>query len=202
VCAEIPDPNENPRLWKVVTETMLHGQCGPANPSAPCMRRGRCCFGYPKSFVEQTQESDEYSYLIYRRRNNGRTFSRTEGGFVYDNRWVAPFNAWLSLTFDCHINLEICSNITAVQYIYKYVYKGPDRAEIVIVPAEQEPPNPNEVQEYQRGASEASWRILQFPMHKEFPSVQHLPVHLPNQQQVTFDETGNIMQVLATAMHT
>lgn len=87
-------------------------------------------------------------------------------------------------TFDCHINLEICSNITAVKYIYKYVYKGPDRAEIVIVPAEQEPPNPNEVQEYQRGryvsASEASLRILQFPMHKEFPSVQRLPVHLPN----------------------
>jgi len=51
-------------------------------------------------------------------------------------------------------------------------------------------------------ASEASWRILQFPMHKEFPSVQRLPVHLPNQQQVTFDETENIMQVLATAMHT
>ena len=39
-------------------------------------------------------------------------------------------------------------------------------------------------------------------MHKEFPSVQRLPVHLPNQQQVTFDETGNIMQVLSTAMHT
>jgi hypothetical protein len=206
VCAEIPDQNENPRLWKVVTETMLHGPCGPANPTGPCMRRGKCRFGYPKPFVEQTQESDEYSYPIYRRRNNGRTFSRTEGGFVYDNRWVAPFNAWLSLTFDCHINLEICSNITAVKYIYKYVYKGPDRAEIVIVPAEQEPSNPNEVQEYQRGryvsASEASWRILQFPMHKEFPSVQRLPVHLPNQQQVSFDETGNIIQVLATARHT
>ena len=39
-------------------------------------------------------------------------------------------------------------------------------------------------------------------MHKEVPSVQRLEVHLPNQQQVTFDETGKIMQVLATAMHT
>jgi len=39
-------------------------------------------------------------------------------------------------------------------------------------------------------------------MHKEFPSVQRLPVHLQNQQQVSFDETGNIIQVLATARHT
>jgi len=93
VSAEIPDPNEHPRLWKVVTETMMHGPCGPANPNAPCMRRGRCRFGYPKAFVEQTQESDEHSYPIYRRTNNGRTFPRQEGGFEYDNRWVSPFNA-------------------------------------------------------------------------------------------------------------
>ena len=55
VCAEIPDPNENPRLWKVVTEAMLHGPCGPSNPSASCMQRGRCRFRYLNFFSTNTR---------------------------------------------------------------------------------------------------------------------------------------------------
>ena len=30
----------------------------------------------------------------------------------------------------CHINLDVCSTVTAVKYLYKYVYKGSDTAEI------------------------------------------------------------------------
>ena len=207
VCAEIPDKDQNPRLWGIVTRNMLHGPCGTANPRSGCMKNGKCRFGYPKEFAEETRESDEHSYPIYRRRNNGRTFQKTEDGYVYDNRSVAPYNAWLSLTFDCHINMEICSNITAVKYIYKYIYKGPDRAEIVIgAPPVEDEPVLNEIRDYHQGryisASEASWRLLQFSMHREFPSVQRLEVHLPEQQQVMFNEDGSLMGILTDARHT
>jgi hypothetical protein len=37
----------------------------------------------------------------------------------------------------CHINVEVCSSITAVKYLYKYVYKGHDRALAVVRPEAQ-----------------------------------------------------------------
>ncbi len=45
-------------------------------------------------------------------------------GFVFDNRWVVPYNPYLTMQYQCHINVEVCSSITAVKYLYKYVYKG------------------------------------------------------------------------------
>ena len=39
-----------------------------------------------------------------------------------------PYNPFLSLRFNCQINIEICSSPLAAKYIYKYVTKGHDRA--------------------------------------------------------------------------
>jgi hypothetical protein len=41
---------------------------------------------------------------------------------------VVPYNPYLSLFFNCHINVEVCTSIAAVKYFYKYVYKGHDHA--------------------------------------------------------------------------
>ena len=85
-----------------------------------------------------------------------------------------PHNPWLSLVFDCHINVKVCCNITAVKYIYKYIYKGHDRANVSIgvEPVETNETQPtaatprNEVKEYRQGryfgASEAAWGLLNF----------------------------------------
>jgi hypothetical protein len=40
--------------------------------------------------------------------------------FTFDNRWVVPFNPYLSLRFSCHINVEICASIKAIKYLHKY----------------------------------------------------------------------------------
>ena len=45
-----------------------------------------------------------------------------------DNRWIVPYNKYLLRKFDAHINVEICSSIRSVKYLYKYVYKGHDCA--------------------------------------------------------------------------
>lgn len=44
-----------------------------------------------------------------------------------DNSWVVPYNPYLLCKFDCHLNVEICSDIKVVNYIYKYICKGHDR---------------------------------------------------------------------------
>ena len=33
---------------------------------------------------------------------------------------IVPYNARLLLEFACHINLEVCTSIRAVKYVYKY----------------------------------------------------------------------------------
>lgn len=49
----------------------------------------------------------------------------------------------------------------------------------------------NEILEYMDGrwvgASEAAWRLLEFAMHENWPSVQRLDLHLPDEQPLTFN---------------
>lgn len=40
-----------------------------------------------------------------------------------DNKWIVPYNPYLSTKYNCHLNVEICNAVTAVKYLYKYVYK-------------------------------------------------------------------------------
>ena len=87
------------------------------------MRDGSCSKQFPKKFSGTTSSTKD-GYPLYRRRENSRT---VEVGDI-DNRWVVPYNPYLLLKFNGHINVEICSTVSAVKYLYKYVYKGNDRA--------------------------------------------------------------------------
>jgi hypothetical protein len=53
-------------------------------------------------------------------------------GIELDNRWVVRHNVYLLTKYDAHINVEVCNNIRAVKYLFKYVYKGHDRATVEI----------------------------------------------------------------------
>ncbi|KAL8128852.1 LOW QUALITY PROTEIN: hypothetical protein V2J09_018007 [Rumex salicifolius] len=109
-----------------VTQHMMHGPCGEMNSSCACMKETNgkhvCRFHFPKSFSPLTIAVND-SYSIYHRRDNGDYVKRK----YLDNRWVTPNNPYLLIEFDCHINVEICSTVKVVKYIYKYVYKGHDR---------------------------------------------------------------------------
>ena len=54
ISAEWPDPNTQPHLFEAIKKFMVHGPCGPLNPNSPCMRDGKCMYGYPKPFQEHT----------------------------------------------------------------------------------------------------------------------------------------------------
>jgi hypothetical protein len=44
--------------------------------------------------------------------------------------------------FNAHINVEVSTGIRSVKYLFKYVYKGPDRVTTMIVGPK------NEIQQY------------------------------------------------------
>ena len=66
ISAEIPDQDINPNMYNTVKQLMMHGPCGVLNPNSPCMKDGKCSKRYPKSFQEDTIES-ETGYPVYRR---------------------------------------------------------------------------------------------------------------------------------------
>ena len=49
-----------------------------------------------------------------------------------DNRFVVPYNPYLCQKYNAHINVEICVTIKSVKYIYKYVFKGHDCAQVQV----------------------------------------------------------------------
>ena len=166
VCAEFPNAVEDPALYETIKHCMVHGPCGARNPSAPCMENGKCTKGYPKDFADETT-MDQDGYPIYRRRNDGRKH-KVRGGLEVDNRDVIPYNEFLPTKFNCHINVEVCVGLRCVKYINKYIYKGHDRATMVLGGVD-------EIQQYLDaryiGPPEEAWRFFAHPMHEEVPNV-------------------------------
>ncbi len=197
ISAELPDKHKYPELYAMVVKHMMHGPCGVLKPNNVCMQEGSCKCRYPRLFNETTVQGKD-SYPIYRRRNNGR--SAKVRGQTLDNRWVVPYNPYLLRMFNCHINVEVCSSIKAVKYLYKYIYKGHDRTSFNIDLPDAKG-NIDEIKRYidTRWVTppEAMWRIFGFNLCENHPSVLQLPLHLPNMQRVTFKAGENLNDVLA-----
>lgn len=197
VAAEVPDPVKYPKLFGTVTTSMIHGPCGVLNPRAQCMKDGKCSKRYPMSFSNETKKRDD-GYPSYRRRNDFSFTNRTQE--VIDSRWVVPYNPWLATKYNAHINVEVCTSIAAVKYLYKYIHKGHDRASMAIDSPAADTEIVDEIQEFvdSRYVStyEALWRIFGFNMHAHSPTVVRLPVHLEDQHQVYFRDEERLDQVM------
>ncbi|XP_010686097.3 uncharacterized protein LOC104900381 [Beta vulgaris subsp. vulgaris] len=201
ISAEIPDES-NSHLRRIVLSHMMHGPCGKANTECPCMKHkscpGTCKYGYPKAFREETS-THENGFPLYRRRNSGQNPIIRK--FAMDNRWVIPYNPYLSALFDCHLNVEVCSTIQAVKYIYKYVYKGHDKISFAVSNQKESKPV-DEITQFQTGRwvspCEAAWRIFSFDLFEMYPPVLPLQVHLPNAQTVQFNPTEQLARIVAS----
>ena len=94
--------------------------------------------------------------------------------------------------------------------MYKYIYKGHDRATIklqMMSHAEGQgalhDPIDGVVDEINRyldaryvSASEACWRIYEYDMHEEKPDVQRLQVHLPMLNNVIFRDDDDLQNIV------
>ncbi len=120
-----------------------------------------------------------------------------------------PYNPYLSLLFNCHINVEVCTSVAAIKYLYKYVYKGHDHAQVDVglvdatTPDGAAPTQPrmrDEIKIYQDGryvlASKASHRLYGFDLHKEHLNVVRLAMHLKGRQTILFQEGTDVATVL------
>ncbi|XP_070010439.1 uncharacterized protein [Nicotiana sylvestris] len=200
--AEIPDKGVEPYLYSLVIRHMMHGPCGNLNPTNSCMKiDGSCKFKYPKSFSNHTSKGVN-SYPIYKRQNTGvKVLIREQ---FLDNSWVVPYNPFLLGKFDCHMNVEVCSDIKVVKYLYKYICKGHDKIAFYMHTNETNV-EIDEIKEYQfaRRVSppEATWRLFGFSISEMSPSVCSLQVHLEGQQFISFKSSADIRSIVNNPMN-
>jgi hypothetical protein len=205
ICAEISNGTTDPLLYAMVTSSMMHGPCGPANPNAPCCKEtSECAKKFSKPFVDVTKTKTD-GYLVYRRRADGQMVVLKD--VELDNRYVVPYNPYLCKKFNAHINVEVCSHMIAIKYLFKYVYKGPDRATVEIASAVaqnggEEVGHNEQVDEIKQyldaryvSTSEGTWRLFKTPIHDRSLAIERLPVHLPNQQLAIYRNTDNIQEI-------
>jgi len=114
-------------------------------------------------------------YPIYRRKDTGHKI--LVHGVELDNCWVVSHNVYLSTKYNAHINVEVCNNICVVKYLFKYFYKGHDRAIVEISHQSDNATEWNVVKANENfknldccyvSASKAMWHIFKFDMHEQF----------------------------------
>jgi hypothetical protein len=162
------------------------------------MDGNKCSKVFPTAFSEETIINVN-GYPTYRRRDTGVThlLKRGQTDYEVDNRWVVPYNPWLSLKCDSHINLEYCTMIVSVRYIFKYCHKGFDCMKVdkkLGTYKQREGQEPTiewdeittHLNAWYVSAPEATWRIFQFPLSHRSHNIIRLAVHLPREESVFF----------------
>ena len=198
ICAELPDPHTQTALYEKVSRYMLHGPCGSINPNCPCMVDGKCRHNFPRP-LQETTVFDNDAFPRYRRRP-GATFTNRDN-VQMGNQWVVPYNPYLLMRYDCHINVEYAGSIKAVKYLFKYVTKGNDVGTVCISESQNQLRSGNgddhtedEIKTYVTGryvsTAEAFHRLMGGSIHGRSPNVVRLAVHLENGTRVVLNENS------------
>lgn len=107
------------------------------------------------------------------------------------DRLVVPYNPWILMTFNCHCNVQVCCSRACIGYLYKYVFKGVDKAKVNFNRIDPETgeviSSSNEIDEYHDGrylsAAEAAWRVMGYTVYSMTAKVDNIDCHLPGESK-------------------
>jgi hypothetical protein len=105
---------------------------------------------------------------------------------------VAPYMPFLTELMDCHVNVDVAFTANIFIYLYKYMFKGPDKAKFSI-----RNPETDHVDEFEDwinarylSASEAAWRIFGYETSRKSPAVIAIYCHLPDHNLFQMSRTS------------
>ncbi|XP_071714219.1 uncharacterized protein [Rutidosis leptorrhynchoides] len=204
ICAEIPNKDDEPELYQLVSDFMMHGPCGSEHPNMPCMKLKKCSKHFLKDFTNETHFDPE-GFPLYRRRDDGNFIMKS--GTRLDNRHVVGYNKTLLKQYQAHINVEWCNQLGSIKYLFKYINKGPDQIYVGFVGKKSKNDNNSrqksndEIAEYYScryiSSCEAAWRLFEYEIIHRTPAVYRLSFHLPDQQPIIFDAESVMELVLS-----
>ncbi len=181
--------NPDKSLTVIIKQTLIYGFYNPLNlislyiikkylnDSLICIKR------FPREF-NKTIIINADGYPIYRRRRIIDNKIIIQGpNSRFNNYQIVSYNPFLIYFFKIHINVEVCITIKTVKYIYKYIYKGHDKATLQIYKIDK-------ITRYITcryiNLTQTIQSILEFPTHKEWPTIIRLDLYISNKQTVTF----------------
>jgi len=146
---------------------------------------------------------DQHGYPIYKRCNDGKYIDRN--GVALDNKYMVPYNPYLLLKYQAHLNIEWCNQSMSIKYLFKYINKGYDRITVALVPVKNEDGTTkqtvDDIKHYLDGRyispCEACWRIFSFQIHKRSPAVERLYFYLLGENSVIFEDGDEIDALLS-----
>lgn len=144
---------------------------------AGCLRDGNCKYGYPHRYNAQPYFDDR-----------GRFHPRR---LTEEDRYVVSHSPFLLRKYKCHINVEIIRDTNVLDYLFTYVFKGPDSEHFKVISVlQQDLGITDDFELYRRSrfvsSMEAMWRIFEYPPAHKFPTVKRLPVHLKDTNWVHY----------------
>jgi hypothetical protein len=185
VRAELPSEEEDPQLRALILKHNMHSKAHLSGPYSRCNKKGRCVYGFPIP-LQVTTSFNEFGHILLRRRKE-------------EDRWVVSHIPGLLRELQTHIHVDVCSHVGVVMYLYKYLFKGVDKAKMGLMSLDGDGsgdaiPATTEFDDYVNSrylsSSEAIWRIFNYNVTAKKPSVMVLKVHMPNAQLGSMMSTG------------
>ena len=105
------------RLYNIVIINMIHKNC---TIETQCRDfKNECIKRFPKTLQLESNlnHSSSYSFYLRHKRIN---ISKT----LWNNTLIISYNVYFFLKFNVYINVEICTSIKSITYLYKYVFKN------------------------------------------------------------------------------
>src|SRR3954451_21286437 len=126
---------------------MTHSRNHLTREISRCRKDGRCIYGFPHPITPELWIDD-----------NGRIHLRR---LTDDDRWIASHIPELIDEIDCHIFVDVVFTVNVFAYLYKYLFKGPDRIWFSVHNRHELDQPINEIEDYVEGhylsAPEGSW---------------------------------------------
>lgn len=200
--AFIPKQEDDPILRSYVLQYIVYNRCsGKASDIYYSKEKQYYSKVYPKDLYDETTFTPNGSNLFYRR----FSIPLNSDDEPDINRQVVLYNACLLKKYGAYINIEIYGSIKSVFYLYKYVYKGPNRADISVTRYSRygykDNPTPSgqprvrgeaidKITEFhlarQIGLAEAIQKMLSFGIGSLKPYIKRLQIYLSDQQRTLF----------------
>ena len=180
------DP-EDQRLHYLVQKHNIHANNGSVctlgvTTKSPCRNplHHRCSKFFPKP-LSRTNHFDDRGYAVYRRSTKADQF-------------VVPYNRNVTLFWDGHANVEICTAVSCILYLCKYFNKRELRGEIHVT--EKSDVGEDEIRNWLQGryisASEALWHINHWRVHEMSPAVGTIHADLRERTEYINIQTGEL----------
>ena len=105
---------------------MIHKNC---KIEIQCKNVENNCIKRFSNRLQIVSNLNNFSNYLYYRRINDNNVSKT----CWNDSMIVLYNVYFLLRFNVHINVEICTSIKFIVYLYKYVFKNSNFVNVEII---------------------------------------------------------------------